>query len=106
MGSPNSKVLMAAVIVGLAGGIVIILQDGGIIDTILYGLSKSMHNAGQIVPVKGDEIGMRRVFTAVHDGGIGHIFIKISEVHIFCPSVPSVFHVRRDAGQKGSIGYI
>ena len=42
-------ILSAAVIVGLAGGIVIILQDGGIIDTILYGLSKSMHNAGQIV---------------------------------------------------------
>lgn len=45
-------ILSAAVIVGLAGGIVIILQDGGIIDTILYGLSKSMHNAGQIVSVE------------------------------------------------------
>lgn len=45
-------ILSAAVIVGLAGGIVIILQDGGIIDTILYGLSKSMRNAGQIVSVE------------------------------------------------------
>lgn len=45
-------ILSAAVIVGLAAGIVIILQDGGIIDTILYGLSKSMHNAGQIVSVE------------------------------------------------------
>ena len=32
-------ILSAAVVVGLAGGIVIVLQDGGIIDTILYGLS-------------------------------------------------------------------
>ena len=41
-------ILSAAVIVGLAGGIVIVLQDGGIIDTILYGLSKSMSNMGKI----------------------------------------------------------
>ncbi len=41
-------ILSAAIIVGLAGGIVIILQDGGIIDTILYGLSKSMGNMGKI----------------------------------------------------------
>ena len=41
-------ILSAAVIVGLAGGIVIVLQDGGIIDTILYGLSKSMNDLGQI----------------------------------------------------------
>ena len=41
-------ILSAAVIAGLAGGIVIILQDGGIIDTILYGLSKSMGNMGKI----------------------------------------------------------
>ncbi|MBQ8958514.1 MAG: AbgT family transporter [Bacteroidales bacterium] len=41
-------ILSAAVIVGLAGGIVIVLQDGGVIDTILYGLSKSMSNVGQI----------------------------------------------------------
>ena len=41
-------ILSAAVVVGLAAGIVIILQDGGIIDTILYGLSKSMSNVGTI----------------------------------------------------------
>ena len=41
-------ILSAAVVVGLAGGIVIVLQDGGIIDTILYGLSRSMSNMGQI----------------------------------------------------------
>ncbi len=41
-------ILSAAVIVGLAGGIVVILQDGGIIDTILYGLSKSMSSMGKI----------------------------------------------------------
>ncbi len=41
-------ILSAAVVVGLAGGIVIVLQDGGIIDTILYGLSKSMNDMGKI----------------------------------------------------------
>ena len=41
-------ILSAAVVVGLAAGIVIVLQDGGIIDTILYGLSKSMNNLGTI----------------------------------------------------------
>ncbi len=45
-------ILSAAVIVGLAGGIVIILQDGGIIDTMLYGMSKSMHNASRILSVE------------------------------------------------------
>ena len=41
-------ILSAAVVVGLAAGIVIVLQDGGVIDTILYGLSKSMSNVGTI----------------------------------------------------------
>ena len=41
-------ILSAAIVVGLAAGIVIILQDGGVIDTILYGLSKSMSNLGTI----------------------------------------------------------
>ena len=41
-------ILSAAVVVGLAAGIVIVLQDGGVIDTILYGLSKSMSNLGTI----------------------------------------------------------
>lgn len=45
-------ILSAAVVVGLAGGIVIVLQDGGIIDTILYGLSKSMHNFGSVASVE------------------------------------------------------
>ena len=41
-------ILSAAMVVGLAAGIVIVLQDGGVIDTILYGLSKSMSNVGTI----------------------------------------------------------
>ena len=41
-------ILSAAIVVGLAAGIVIVLQDGGVIDTILYGLSKSMNNLGSI----------------------------------------------------------
>ncbi len=44
-------ILSAAVIVGLAGGIIVILEDGGIIDTILYYLSKSMQNFGEIASI-------------------------------------------------------
>jgi uncharacterized ion transporter superfamily protein YfcC len=44
-------ILSAAVIVGLAGGIIVILEDGGIIDSILYGLSKAMGNFGNIASV-------------------------------------------------------
>jgi len=44
-------IMSAAVIVGLAGGIIVILSDGGIIDSILYGLSKAMGNFGNIASV-------------------------------------------------------
>ena len=46
-----SDILSAAIIVGLAGGIIVILEDGGIIDSILYGLSKAMGDFGQIASV-------------------------------------------------------
>ena len=44
-------ILSAAVIVGLAGGIIVILEDGKVIDTILYGLSRSMNEMGNIASV-------------------------------------------------------
>jgi uncharacterized ion transporter superfamily protein YfcC len=44
-------IMSAAVIVGLAGGIIVVLTDGGIIDSILYGLSKAMGNFGDIASV-------------------------------------------------------
>ncbi len=44
-------IMSAAIIVGLAGGIIVILSDGGIIDSILYGLSKAMGNFGKIASV-------------------------------------------------------
>lgn len=44
-------ILAAAVIVGLAGGIIVILEDGGVIDTILYGLSKTMSDFGDIASI-------------------------------------------------------
>lgn len=40
-------ILSAAMIVGLAGGIIVILQDGKIIDTIMYGLTKSIQDVGK-----------------------------------------------------------
>jgi uncharacterized ion transporter superfamily protein YfcC len=44
-------IMSAAIIVGLAGGIIVVLQDGGIIDSILYGLSKAMGNFGKVASV-------------------------------------------------------
>jgi uncharacterized ion transporter superfamily protein YfcC len=41
----------AALIVGLAGGIVIILENGNIIDTLLYGLSGTISGAGKLASV-------------------------------------------------------
>lgn len=40
-------IMTAALVVGLAGGIIIILEDGKIIDTILYGISQAMAESGQ-----------------------------------------------------------
>lgn len=41
-------ILTAALVVGLAGGIIIILEDGKIIDTMLYGISQAMNGSGQV----------------------------------------------------------
>ncbi|MDR2085045.1 MAG: AbgT family transporter [Bacteroidales bacterium] len=40
-------ILSAALVVGLAGGIIIILQEGKIIDTMMYSLSKTMSDVGK-----------------------------------------------------------
>jgi uncharacterized ion transporter superfamily protein YfcC len=44
-------ILSAALVVGLAGGIIAILQDGNIIDTILYSMADSMQGLGKIATV-------------------------------------------------------
>lgn len=44
-------IMSAAIIVGLAGGIIVVLEDGGIIDSILYGLSQAMGNFGNVASV-------------------------------------------------------
>ncbi len=41
-------ILSAAMVVGLAGGIIVILEDGKIIDTILYYISQSMEDLGKV----------------------------------------------------------
>ena len=45
--------LTPALVVGIAGGIIIILQDGKIIDTILYGASNLMADTGKEGAVGG-----------------------------------------------------
>lgn len=41
-------ILSAALVVGLASGIIFILRDGCVIDTILYGLTKSLASTGEV----------------------------------------------------------
>lgn len=41
-------IMSAALVVGLAGGIIVILEDGKIIDTILYSISNSIAGTGKI----------------------------------------------------------
>lgn len=44
-------ILSAAVVVGLAGGILVILQDGRVIDSMLYGIAQSMQDFGKLASV-------------------------------------------------------
>jgi uncharacterized ion transporter superfamily protein YfcC len=44
-------ILSAALVVGLAGGIIIILQDGKVIDSILYNLADSMKEMSKLASV-------------------------------------------------------
>lgn len=41
-------ILSAALVVGLASGIIVILKDGRVIDTLLYGLTRSLAQTGEI----------------------------------------------------------
>ncbi|MBR1766763.1 MAG: YfcC family protein [Bacteroidales bacterium] len=41
-------ILSAALVVGLASGIIFILKDGRVIDTILYGLTRSLARVGEV----------------------------------------------------------
>lgn len=44
-------IMSAAIIVGLAGGIIVVLEQGGIIDSILYGLSRTLGQFGNVASV-------------------------------------------------------
>ncbi|MFW6370961.1 MAG: YfcC family protein [Bacteroidota bacterium] len=44
----SRDILSAALVVGLAGGIVVILEDGRIIDTLLYSMSQAMSDLGKV----------------------------------------------------------
>ncbi|MDR0748529.1 MAG: AbgT family transporter [Tannerellaceae bacterium] len=44
-------IMSAALVVGLAGGIIVMLKEGMIIDTILYCLAKEMEGLGQVATV-------------------------------------------------------
>ena len=53
-------IMNAALIVGLAGGIIIILNEGKIIDTMLYSMGNSLRDAGQTV-----SLGMMYLFQSL-----------------------------------------
>lgn len=44
-------ILSAALVVGLAGGIIVLLNDGKIIDTILYHISMALENSGKVASI-------------------------------------------------------
>ena len=46
-------ILSVAIVVGLAGGIIVILEQGHVIDPMLYALSEMMSEAGKIATVGG-----------------------------------------------------
>nr|WP_321355379.1 YfcC family protein [uncultured Draconibacterium sp.] len=60
-------ILPAAMIVGLARGIVVILEDGQIIDTILFYVSNSMQNFGEV-------------------GTVGVMYLIQTMLNVFIPS--------------------
>ncbi|HKL34132.1 MAG TPA: AbgT family transporter, partial [Tangfeifania sp.] len=60
-------ILPAALVVGLAGGIIVILEDGNIIDTILYSVSQSMQDLGKV-------------------GSVSVMYVIQSFLNIFIPS--------------------
>jgi uncharacterized ion transporter superfamily protein YfcC len=45
-------IFSAAMVVGLAGGIIVILKQGGIIDTILHSMASGMEGFGKIATVE------------------------------------------------------
>jgi uncharacterized ion transporter superfamily protein YfcC len=53
-------IMSAAMVVGLAGGIIIILQNGHVIDTLLYYVAESMGEMGRVASV-----GMMYVFQTI-----------------------------------------
>ncbi len=53
-------IMSAALIVGLAGGILFVLENGNIIDTLLYYISRSMSDFGRLASV-----GMMYVFQTI-----------------------------------------
>ncbi|MDA3866789.1 MAG: AbgT family transporter [Salinivirgaceae bacterium] len=44
----TKDIMSAALIVGLAGGIIVVLEDGKIVDSILHGLAQSMNEMGRV----------------------------------------------------------
>ena len=53
-------ILSAALVVGLASGIIVILRDGRVMDTLIYGLSRSLAHTGEV-----GSLGVMYVFQTI-----------------------------------------
>lgn len=47
----TKDIISAALVVGLAGGIIVILEDGRVVDSILHGMSSSLEGMGDLAAV-------------------------------------------------------
>ncbi len=61
-------IMTPALIVGLAGGIIVILEDGKVIDTILFSISQSMENLGR-VPTIGSMYMIQNLLNVIIPSG-------------------------------------
>lgn len=63
-----NDIFSAAIVVGLASGIIFILRDGQVIDTILYGLTRSLAKTGEVASV-GAMYGFQTLLNIVMPSG-------------------------------------
>ena len=61
-------ILSAALVVGLASGIVFVLRDGHVIDTLLYGLTRSLAQTGEVASL-GAMYGFQTLLNLVMPSG-------------------------------------
>ncbi len=92
-------IMSAALVVGLAAGIIVILNDGRIIDTMLYSLSGSLNNFGKIGSLSA-MYGLVSLFNMIITSGTAKasllmpILSEFSDlIHISRQATVTAFHI-------------